>query len=114
MTEQEALERWPDELLLEKGCKDPAKERARRKLLSEQAKARHQEVVDPSTGQRAFGGPQPGSGRPRKPTISEQVVELAEGKENKRLLRSLFSGLDPQKNSPAQRVRTAKEIIKIT
>lgn len=112
MSPEEALKRWPDSAL--ERYKDPAKERERRRQLSIKAKERHGQVVDSSTDQRVFGGPQPGSGRPRKATIAEQVVEMAEGKKNKQLLKALFSGLDPNKNTPAQRVRTAEKIIKIT
>lgn len=49
-----------------------------RKRRSEQAKKNHQ-IVDPVTGKRKFGGPQPGSGRPRKRRLTEALNEKIEG-----------------------------------
>lgn len=51
-----------------------------RQAKSELAKKMHEEVViDPVTGQerRKFGGPQPRSGRPRKPRPTEVMAALA-------------------------------------
>lgn len=44
----------------------------------EQAKKNH-ELVDPVTGKRKFGGPQPGAGRPRKRRATEVINEKTEG-----------------------------------
>lgn len=44
----------------------------------EQAKKNH-EIIDPITGRRKFGGPQPGSGRPRKRRVTEVLNEKIEG-----------------------------------
>lgn len=52
----------------------------RKKFLSEQAKAMHEEtVIDQVTGleRRKFGGVQPRSGRPRKPRPTEVMAEMA-------------------------------------
>jgi hypothetical protein len=102
MTEQEALERWPD---LE------PEDRERRRKLSNKAKERHAQVADPQTGRRVFGGPQPGSGRPRKKRVAEAVAEKAT-EEQERVVNALFSGLK-KSNDPKVRVATAEKIIKI-
>lgn len=102
MTEEEAIEKWPD---LEQG------ERERRRKLSIAAKERHNEIVDPETGRRKFGGPQPGSGRPRKKRAAEAIAERAQ-QEHDKVARAIFSGLDPR-NSPSVRVNTATKIIDI-
>lgn len=102
MTEEEARERWPDE---------PPRERRRRAALSVKAKERHAEVVDPDSGRRAFGGPQPGSGRPKRKRVAAAIAELAQTTRHKEVVDAMFSGLtDPSK---AVRVRTATQITNI-
>lgn len=44
----------------------------------EQAK-KNQQLVDPVTGKRKFGGPQPGAGRPKKRRVTEVLNEKIEG-----------------------------------
>lgn len=103
MTDEEALERWPDL---------PQEERERRRKLSEAATAKHEQIADPETGRRVFGGPQPGSGRPRKQRVAERVAELAQGDRQKEVVDALFSGLN-RKNSSDVRRRTAEAIVRI-
>lgn len=103
MTDEEALERWPDL---------PQVERERRRKLSEAASARHAQVVDEDTGRRLFGGPQPGSGRPRKQRVAERVADLAQGPRQKEVIDALFAGLS-RGNSSDTRRRTAEAIVRI-
>jgi hypothetical protein len=98
---EQARERWPD---LDET------EQKRRMTLSLRAKAKHDEIVDPETGRRAFGGPQPGSGRKPKKRVAEKIAELAQGERQKEVIDALFSGLH-QDNSPAIRAATAAKII---
>jgi hypothetical protein len=103
MTEEEALERWPE---LE------PEERERRRKLSEAASARHAQIIDPESGRRLFGGPQPGSGRPRKQRVAERVAELAQGPRQKEVIDALFAGLGKGNSSDTRR-RTAEAIVRI-
>lgn len=100
---EEARERWPE-------CSEA--EQGRRMMLSIRARAKHEEIVDPATGRRAFGGPQPGSGRKPKKRVAEKIAELAQGERQKEVIDALFSGLD-KKNSPAVRAATASKIISV-
>jgi hypothetical protein len=85
-----------------------------RKEKSELAKSMHQEIViDPETGleRRKFGGPQPRSGRPRKPRASEIIAEkvAAEGT-------AYFSRLDDiAKNHPSANsaIAAIKELLEV-
>jgi hypothetical protein len=82
----------------------------RKREASERARAMHQEVVDPETGQRKFGGPQPGSGRPRKRPLGEELLKRAEEKSDE-VIDALFSGLEAENKSA--RSHAAREIIKL-
>jgi hypothetical protein len=99
----EAAKRWPE--LSEA-------EQHRRMTLSVLAHQRHQQIADPATGRRVFGGPQPGSGRRSKKRAAEAIAELAQGNRQKEVIDALFSGLD-QGNSASVRAATAKKIIDI-
>lgn len=86
-----------------------------RKAKSDLARAMHQEIViDEQTGleRRKFGGPQPRSGRPRKPRWTEVVYEEAatEGK-------AYFDRLDDiAKNHPNANtsIGAIRQILEIT
>lgn len=105
MTLDEAVEKWPE--LAEK-----PRELQRRAKLSVTAQQRHRQVADPDTGRRVFGGPQPGSGRPRKQRVAERIAELASGERQKDVVDALFSGLS-RRNSAAVRRDTAVKIVEI-
>ncbi len=79
-----AAERWPDA--------SPAKQRHWMKQ-SVLAKLRHQVVVDSTSGRRAFGGVQPGSGR--KKAMGDSLVAVADSR-LKEIMDAIFSALDPK------------------
>lgn len=82
-----------------------------RQRRSELARKLHNQVVDPSTGRRAFGGPQPGSGRPRKPRAAEVLAE--EARKNQDLIVAAFKDALSPNQPVAVRVRAAERWIKI-
>jgi hypothetical protein len=104
ITDQEALELWPD--LSET-------ERARRRKLKETQKARYETVVDDEVGTRMMGGPQQQGQGGVKKAIMEAVADLANGERQKEVVDALFSGLD-KKEAPAVRGKAAERIIKVT
>lgn len=106
MTPENALERWPD-------LDDEHRERKRQHSIRAaiQAKQQHEIVVDPGSGQRLFGGPQPGSGRPRRQRVSQFIIELAETTKQRSIANAMFSGLDA--DDPRVRVSTAEKIAKL-
>jgi hypothetical protein len=55
----------------------------------------NKEVIDPKTGRRRFGGPQPNSGRPRKIRAAEIVAEEAT-KNARQIVAALVDALDPE------------------
>lgn len=83
-------------------------ERARR---SELAKQLHSKVVDPTTGRRAFGGRQPGAGRPRRVRAAELVAEEAK-KSATEIVSALKDALDAG-NPASIRVNAAKTWLEI-
>lgn len=82
---------------------------AERQRRREQALELHKQV-DPLTGRRKFGGPQPGSGRPKKKRITESLNEKIEGKSNE-----IFNTLERGMNSDDERValQAVKQMIEI-
>lgn len=71
----------------------------------------HAEVVDPTTGRRRFGGPQPGSGRPRGKRASEIVAERV-GREADKISNAIIDGLAPNM-PPHIRLQAARDAIAI-
>jgi hypothetical protein len=69
------------------------------------------EVVDPETGRRKFGGPQPGAGRPRKKRAAEIVADEARKEANK-IIAALKDSLDPM-NPASVRLQGAKQWLDI-
>lgn len=69
------------------------------------------EIIDPSTGRRKFGGPQPGSGRPRKPRAAEHVAEEAR-KEAAKIAQAFKDAIDPSQPIGV-RVHAAKTWLEI-
>lgn len=72
-----------------------------RQRRSELAKQLHAQVVDPDTGQRAFGGRQPGAGRPRKIRAAELVAEEAK-KSASDIVAALKRSIDPKQPASIQ------------
>ncbi len=103
ITDQEALELWPD---LSEG------ERTRRRKLKETQKARYETVVDDEVGTRMLGGPQKPQDTVKK-AVMEAVADLANGDRQKEVIDGLFSGLDKDAG-PSVRGKAAERIIKIT
>src|SRR4051794_26452766 len=102
MSDEEALERWPD-------CDEKA--RAHKKRGSEHQKARYNTIVDDETGQRMMGGPQP------KPVVTNQnimeaVTDLADGDRQTEVIDALFAPLS-RTEAAAIRGKGAERIIKI-
>lgn len=102
ISDEEALERWPD---LE------PKERDRRRVAAENMAAKHMVVVDDETGQRLVGGPQPRSGVKPKRDIAEAIADLADGERQRDVIEALFSGLHDE--SKAVRGKAAERIVGI-
>lgn len=104
ISDEEALERWPDVA---------PQERARRKNLAEIAAARYATIVDDDTGQRMMGGAQPNSGKGgRKKSVVEKVAELADGERQKEVIDALFAPLASSEPA-AVRGKGAERIIKM-
>lgn len=82
-----------------------------RQRRSELARQLHNQVVDPETGRRAFGGRQPGAGRPRKVRAAELVAEEAK-KSAKEIVQALKDSLDPS-NSISVRLQGARQWLEI-
>ncbi len=95
-----AAERWPDA--------SPARQRLwqRQSIL---AKLRHEVVVDPTTGRRAFGGVQPGSGR--KKAMGDSLVAVADSR-LKEIMDAIFAPLSPQGNDPMDRHKAGINILR--
>lgn len=74
------------------GLKLTEEQRAER---SRRARELHSRVVDPETGRRAFGGPQPNSGRPRHRRAGEKVAAAAQENAGK-IITALKDALDPE------------------
>lgn len=82
-----------------------------RQRRSELARRMNQEVVDPDTGRRKFGGPQPGSGRPRKKRASEIVAEHAQSQASE-IIRVFDDAIDPEQPISI-RLQAARQILDI-
>lgn len=82
-----------------------------RQRRSELAKQLHAQVVDPETGRRAFGGRQPGAGRPRKVRAAELVAEEAK-KSAKEIVEALKDSLKPE-NPMSIRLQGARQWLEI-
>lgn len=102
MTEEEALERWPD---------DTPEKRAHRKTMAEHQAARYNTIVDDETGQRMMGGFQPRT-QISPQTIMEEVAALANSERKKEVVDALFSPLSPKENA-AVRGKGAERIVRI-
>lgn len=70
----------------------------------------HQQV-DPDTGRRRFGGPQPGSGRPRTKRAAELVAEAAQ--QNANLIIRAFRDALQQESPIAVRVQAARQWLDV-
>lgn len=103
ISDEEALERWPEL---------PASERDRRRHLAELQRARHATVVDDETGQRMLGGYQPASQNTLRKSAMETIAELADGDRQKEVVDALFAPL-AKTESAAVRGKGAREIVKI-
>ena len=82
-----------------------------RQRRSELAKELHSKVVDPETGRRAFGGRQPGAGRPRKIRAAELVAE--EAKKNADKIVAAFKDSLDVNQPPSVRLTAAREWLSI-
>lgn len=80
------------------------------KRRSEQAKKNHQ-AIDPVTGRRKFGGPQPGSGRPRKRRVTEVLNEKIEGEADNIFyeLKNIMTG----SKSEANKLRAIQTMLEV-
>lgn len=104
ISDEEALERWPDVA---------PQERARRKNLAEIAAARYATIVDDDTGQRMMGGAQPNSGKGgRKKKVLEAVVDQANGERQKEVLDAIFAPLAASEPA-AVRGKGAERILRL-
>src|SRR3989304_2804822 len=81
-------------------------ERERRRDL---VRKMHDEVIDQETGRRKFGGPQPGSGRPRVTTATELAAEEA-AKHKDAIVQVFKDAIDPN-NHISARLKGATEWI---
>jgi len=95
----EAQQRWPDE------TENQQRHYMRKSIL---AKLRHSVVLDPSTGRRAFGGAQPGSGRKRE--LGNSLVDTAERRQDE-IMNAIFSALD-DKLPPEVRHKAGINIVR--
>ena len=82
-----------------------------RAIKREMALRMNNEIVDPITGRRKFGGPQPGSGRPKKLRASEIVADRA--RTHARDLVQVFIDAIQPNNSINTRVQAAKAWIEL-
>lgn len=86
---------------------------AKRELTPEE-RARRSELARRLHAEGKFGGPQPGSGRPRKQRAAQMVAEAAKERENAQLMiQALRDGLDPEKSSLPTRLQATRDWIKI-
>lgn len=81
-----------------------------RQRRAERARQLHQQI-DPETGRRLFGGPQPGSGRPRKKRAAEIVAEAAE-RSAKDIIDAFKDALDPEQPASV-RLQAAKQWLEV-
>lgn len=81
-----------------------------REARRQRALALHKQV-DPVTGRRRFGGPQPGSGRPRKKRAAEMVAEAAQDEAKE--ITKVFKDLIDAKSPPAIRLAAAREWLAV-
>lgn len=89
----------------------PEYSEAELKRRSEQAKKNHQ-MIDPVTGRRKFGGPQPGSGRPKKRRVTEVLNEKIEG-EAENIFFELKNIMTSSK-SEANKLRAIQTMLDVT
>lgn len=91
------------------GSRLSPEERERRR---QQALQLHQEIVVDENGveRRKFGGPQPGSGRPRK--RAAQAVSEAAIRHSSEVAQALVDGLK-ENNHPSVRINAARTLIEI-
>lgn len=97
--EVEAAERWPDA---------SKKKQIVNMKHSIVATLRHKIVADDGTGRRVFGGPQPGSGRPKR--LDETLVAAAESRQ-KEIIDAAFAPLSPG-NPAMDRHRAAMNLAR--
>ena len=68
--------------------------------------------MDPETGRRAFGGAQPGSGRPRKRRLAERISEAAqEEAKAEKIVQKVFDLLDSEDDRVV--LRTITDVVKM-
>lgn len=97
---REAQETWPDRT---------EREQERNMKMRVLNQMRHEIIVDPATGRRAFGGAQ--DTRPKaKKRVDESLVEAADARVQE-IVDAAFSALDPR-NSPEVRHKAAMNITK--
>jgi hypothetical protein len=84
----------------------PAEKKRRRDLAKELGKK-----IDPITGRRVFGGPQPGSGRPRKKRATEVLNEKIEDHADE-IWDAMYRALNS--NKPFVALQAAKQMVEIS
>lgn len=83
---------------------------AERQRRSELAKELHGKR-DPITGRQLFGGPQPGSGRPRKKRVTESLNEHIEQHADE-IFESMLKAL--RSNKPFVSLQAAKQMVEVS
>jgi len=101
---EEAKREWPTKTIYRRGpdgrkVVDRVVELTEREQISRMktrilTKLRHEVVVDPVTGQRAFGGVQRGNGTIKKKRLDEQLVEAADRRQQE-ISDAFFAPLSP-------------------
>ncbi len=99
LSEEEKAERWPNHT--------PAQRDQYDRLRIQALKRHASQEVDPVTGERSFGGPQRGSGRPRKDRAIHRLMEELQGDLQDDLVNAIKAGLS-KKAGIHTRVKTAK------
>jgi hypothetical protein len=89
------------------------RKRMARRELSQEERQRRSDLARRLHAEGRFGGPQPGSGRPRKARAAQIVAEAAKETENAKLMiASLKDALQPGQ-PPTVRVQAAKTWLEI-
>lgn len=97
----EAAQRWPQ---------FSAARQAQYMRMSILAHIKHQQVVDPETGRRAFGGPQPGGGPHKNKRIGQALLDEAQSR-HREIINAAFAPLGPG-NTPMDRHKAAMNIAR--
>lgn len=99
----EAAARWPD--------KSAAQQRHYMRLAW-RAEYLHSIEAQDGTGRRAFGGPQPNSGRKPRVRLGEALVDWASDPTTQKKVKDAFEAGLEDKDNPGVRVRAASQLVK--